>query len=253
MDILKDIVLIKINRILMVRCYEGKRWVESNRRCYALSFCYGGQITYYMNGKTYISDSEHAVILPKGAAYSLHGNSKGIFPVIEFDCENFPCDTITLLPLTNPEACLRDVEKMQSMLLFPENRLLIFSKFYELVDKLYREQLPQQNLLRPAIQYIEKHLEDADISNDQLAKEVGISEIYFRKLFSQQYGVTPRQYILNVRIKKAKQLLTSSNCNIAELAEECGFTNVYHFCRTFKKRTGMTPTQYSREYSDFGI
>lgn len=253
MDILKNIVLTDNIGLQMVHFSKGQRYVKTNRPRFGISFCYSGQITYSMGGKTYVSDPKHAVILPKGGTYSLYGDEDGVFPLLNFDCEHFPCDTITVLPLVNPEACLRDFEKMQSLILFSDNRLQVFSAFYELIDKLYREQLPQQNLLRPAIQYIEKHLGDADISNDQLAKEVGISEIYFRRLFSQQYGVTPRQYILNVRIQKAKQLLTSRNCNIAELAEECGFTNVYHFCRTFKKRTGMTPTQYSRANFDVGI
>ena len=54
-------------------------------------------------------------------------------------------------------------------------------------------------------------------------------------------------------IEKAKQLLIARSCNVEDVAEQCGFSSVYHFCRTFKTRTGMTPTQYSRANSNVGL
>ncbi len=182
----------------------------------------------------------------------MHADKAGLFPLISFECKGFSCDEIQVIPLRDPGACLADYERISRLLWRKEGQLAAYAALYELLDKVFTPQ-QEDHRLSPALSYLAEHLSDPTLCNAQLAEVLGISEVYLRKLFLTQLGTTPRQYILNVRIQKAKQLLTSSNCNIAELAEECGFTNVYHFCRTFKKRTGMTPTQYSREYSDFGI
>ena len=250
---LNDITLTSVHPPIIVLSGKGHRHVESKRKYYALSLCYGGQITYTMNGKTYVSVPGTVVILPKNGAYSLVGDKEGIFPVLNFDCEENLCDTITVLPLSNPDACLRDCENLQRLFLFPENRLRIFSAFYELLNKVFRNQRPQENLLYPAIRYIEQNISDPNLSNTVLAGMIGFSEVYFRKLFSQHYGITPRQYILNARIQQAKQLLTTNRYSITKLAEVCGFSSVYHFCRAFKQHTGTTPTQYAKQHATFQI
>ena len=56
---------------------------------------------------------------------------------------------------------------------------------------------------------------------------------------------TPRQYLLNQRIQRATYLLINTTLSITDIAGECGFSNLYHFCRTFKQRTGLTPSEYA--------
>lgn len=223
------------------------------RETYGLSFCLRGQITYTMDGKQYVSDPGHAVILPQGGFYSLYGDKEGMFPLINFRCENFCCDTIMVLPLQNAQTCIKDFEKMNSLFLFKENRLSIFSILYALLHKIAKEQLPQQNLLYPAMRYMEKNIADPQLSNTVLAKQVGISEVYFRKLFSTLYGCTPKQYVLDIRMQKAKQLLGDALLTVTAVAEACGFSSVYHFCRVFKERVGITPTQYAKHNKTFRI
>ena len=80
-----------------------------------------------------------------------------------------------------------------------------------------------------------------------LAEKCGISEVYFRRLFTEQYKVTPKQYIIDLRINKAKQLLTDGIFKIGAISESCGFSNPYHFCRVFKEKTGLTPTEFMKQ------
>jgi len=96
-----------------------------------------------------------------------------------------------------------------------------------------------------------EHFDDAALSNEILASQSGISEIYFRRLFKEMFGTTPKQYILELRIKKACKLLMESSSNISEIAEACGFSSVYHFCRAFKSITSLTPTEYSKQNQDY--
>ena len=103
------------------------------------------------------------------------------------------------------------------------------------------------NTLTTAIKYIEKNYQNPTLTNKTLAKECKISEVYLRKLFAAQLQTTPKQFILEIRMQKAKQLLTEGGVKISTIAEHCGVSNPYHFCRLFKQKTGMTPTEYARQ------
>ena len=106
------------------------------------------------------------------------------------------------------------------------------------------EQMSENNIIRAALQYMENNISDPALSNSVLAAKANISEVYFRKLFVSQYGISPKQYILDVRIEKAKELLSDGAKKITSISEECGFSSIYHFSRSFKEKTGFTPTEY---------
>ena len=64
--------------------------------------------------------------------------------------------------------------------------------------------------------------------------------------FKKHYGKTPSRVITDLRIQKAKELLSATDCSISQIAEDCGFDNVYYFSNAFKKETGMTPSAYRK-------
>ena len=97
------------------------------------------------------------------------------------------------------------------------------------------------------MKYLEKHFADPTLNNQILSEYSQISEVYFRQLFKQTFNTTPRQYILELRLQNAKQLLSDRSIPVSEVAEKCGFSNIYHFCRSFKGHTGMTPTEYRQK------
>jgi stage III sporulation protein SpoIIIAA len=66
------------------------------------------------------------------------------------------------------------------------------------------------------------------------------------KLFLEKYGMTPRQFIIDIRINKAKQLLGEGKLKVSEVATQCGFSSSYHFCRTFRDHVGVTPSYYAQ-------
>jgi AraC family transcriptional activator of mar-sox-rob regulon len=79
---------------------------------------------------------------------------------------------------------------------------------------------------------------------DDLARDSGICRTLFCRLFKQQTGLSLSKYILNVRVHTAMELLAGSDLPITRVAQECGFTNLSHFHREFKKLTQMTPRHY---------
>lgn len=245
MNTLYKTTVTDIKGLFTVLSPKGRNETIKNRKSYGLSFCTEGRITYEMNGKQAVSDEYHAVILPKGQSYSLYGNKSGIFPVINFDCKEFLCDEVISLPIQKSDTYVKDFEKMKALSLFEENRAKMMSVFYNMLHRLSTES-SVQNVILPAIRYIESNYQNPKLSNAELAEKCNISEVYFRKIFTETYKTTPKQFIVDIRINKAKQLLSDGFLNIGAVAEECGFSNQYHFCRLFKEKTGFTPTEYTK-------
>ena len=244
---LNDIVITEIKSVFTVPSPKGRHDKMVNRYCYGLSLCISGQITYTHNNKEFISDPHHAVILPKGQNYTIHGDKDGIFPVINFECAAPICDTIVTIPIDNVDSYIKEYEQIKSLILFNRSRAKTISIFYNILHKLASETTPSSNMLAPAIKYLEKNFFDSDITNTHLAKLCDISEVYFRKQFFEIYKTTPHQFVIDMRISKAKQLLTDGILKINAISEKCGFSNPYHFCRIFKQKTGLTPTEYVKE------
>lgn len=249
---LNKITVTDIKQLFTVFSPRGRREVIRNRKSYGLSFCAEGKITYEINGKQAVSDVNHAVILPKGQSYSLYGNKSGIFPVINFDCKEFLCSEVISLPIRSSDAYIKNFEKMKALSLFEENRAKIMSTFYNVLYRLSTES-SVHNIIIPAIKYIENNYQDPKLSNAELAEKCNISEVYFRKVFAETYKTTPKQFIVDIRINKAKQLLSDGFSKVGAVAEQCGFTNQYHFCRLFKEKTGLTPTEYMKQNRIFKI
>lgn len=241
-EIFNNMVVTDIVSVFTAVSQKGKKILISSRKSYGLSFCTEGEIIYTQNGKQYIEDKHHAIILPQGKEYNLLGTQKGIFPVINFHCQNFLCDTLISIPIENPSEFMKDYEKLFSLSLFDGNRMKMLSIFYNILHKMTIS--PDFQVLLPAIKHIENNYHDPKLNNSELALQCHISEVYFRKLFSEQYKTTPRQFIIDIRINKAKQLLSEGILKISAISELCGFSNPYHFCRTFKKQVGVTPTEY---------
>lgn len=246
MNIINKITVTDIKELFTVSSPKGRSEEIKNRKSYGFSFCAEGKITYEMNGKQAVSDERHAIILPKGRSYSLYGNKSGNFPVINFDCKEFVCDEVISLPIQSSDTYIKDFEKMKALSLFEENRAKMMSVFYNILHRLSTES-SVHNVILPAIRYIESNYQNPKLSNAELAEQCNISEVYFRKIFTEAYKTTPKQFIVDIRINKAKQLLSDGFLNIGAVAEECGFSNQYHFCRLFKEKTGFTPTEYLKQ------
>ncbi len=104
------------------------------------------------------------------------------------------------------------------------------------------------NEQQPSYLYsIHTYLEQAEMSEvtvETVAEMVGISVSYLHQLFIKHNGITPYQFILDLKIKKAKLLLASTGNLIKNIGGSCGFSSHESFSRSFKKHTGMTPREY---------
>lgn len=101
-----------------------------------------------------------------------------------------------------------------------------------------------------------KHLSDAGFSLSQAVSQTAYCDDHFRRLFKRYIGVTPAEYLSELRINYAKQLLLHeypSHMKIAGVAHASGFSDPYYFARYFKKKTGCTPSEYSQHRDENDI
>ncbi len=250
---LENITVTDILDIITVSSPKGRSYTMTRRKSFGLSLCIDGQITYTHKGTNYVSDQNHAVILPEGEDYTLYGDRAGHFPLINFTCTEPICDKITVIPLKEPSAYLKAYEQMETLFFLKGSRTKLMSLFYDMLNRLCSADEPLYNILAPSIRYIEENYDSQSLTVSELAGLCGISEVYYRKLFTAKYGVPPKQYIIDLRIAKAKQLLSGGRLKISAVAEECGFSNQYHFSRLFKERVGITPSEYMYENRIFKI
>lgn len=86
------------------------------------------------------------------------------------------------------------------------------------------------------------------LSAGTLAKECGLSTSRFIHLFKEKTGYSLTNYIVKMRLEKAKTILSAGNLKISEIALECGYSNQNYFSLAFKKYTGMSPTKYKEAF-----
>jgi AraC-like DNA-binding protein len=87
------------------------------------------------------------------------------------------------------------------------------------------------------------------ITTQDLCSKVFISESQLRLLFKNNLAVSPMEYILQVRLNKAKELLLETNRPIGEIARSVGFDDISYFIRVFRRKERITPAQYRRRVS----
>lgn len=94
-----------------------------------------------------------------------------------------------------------------------------------------------------AVEYIRAHYRDDSICVDQVAEQFHMSVSYFSKLFNEYVGMTFPEFINDLRLTYAKELLLANrDINIKRVAEMCGFSTTSYFSQQFKKKFGISPS-----------
>lgn len=193
----------------------------------------------------------HGYTTPKGMEYSEHiiihcfayaPNGQNLIRLFKdkiFKVENVEYWTTRLKEL----CCLNDWEND----LFKKRSASLYKTLLQELllngAALYEFNIKGDKRIHKALQIIENDY-DQDISIDDLANECGLQTARFRQLFKKQTRQSPRQYLINCRLKHAKQLLIQTDYTIQEIAELTGFRHNHYFCSVFKKKQQQTPLDY---------
>jgi AraC family transcriptional regulator len=125
------------------------------------------------------------------------------------------------------------------------NRFVALNYHKPAPDLVHRANRLTRNQLQRIRDFVEAHL-DTDIRLNMMAGICGLSTEYFLRVFKASFGISPYQYVLNLRVERAKTLLGDAEHSLAEIALQCGFSHQEHMTRMFRRFTGVTPGRYRR-------
>lgn len=135
--------------------------------------------------------------------------------------------------------------ELEAMLLLILTRMARDPQMSELSGAQSRRELRS---VEPALLYIaERYAHEIKVS--QLARSCAMSESYFRKTFADTMGIPPLDYVNRYRVQRAMHMLSMSDVNVSQAAQECGFSSMATFHRNFIRYVGQNPTQWRREYA----
>ena len=220
-----------------------------------LSFILEGEALYYVNEEKIKVSKNMVIFLPSGISFHSRG-LKGNFHYfsIKFSMTNnrlikpFQKPYIVSNPRYFHNAFINMREKWERKGF--GYKLEIKSILYDVISKLitedvnYEDSFKNYHLVKKSIKYMEENYFNSDLNIEKIASASNITSAYFRNLFKEIYGISPVKHINKIRLEKAKELLEFSREPIYKIGEKTGFSSVYHFERTFKQNTGLTPTQY---------
>ena len=139
----------------------------------------------------------------------------------------------------------------------PYYELLLKSQLFQLLHLLYDhgyvvkkntdDHYRKNEKLRGLIDHIHHHFQE-NLTIDQMADYMGYSKTHFMSVFKQQTGTSCMEFVIQVRLREACSLLTSSLKSVLEISNQVGFNNLSNFNRQFKRYYHMTPSHYRKQF-----
>ncbi len=126
----------------------------------------------------------------------------------------------------------------------------IIDKHFEINPSEIEVESQDEKLVKKAIELVEKNIENTDFSVEDLSRELGMSRVHLYKKLLALTGKTPIEFIRIIRLKRAAQLLQSSQLTVSEVAYKVGFNNPKYFARYFKEEFGVLPSVYAKKETD---
>jgi len=223
----------------------------------ALTFRLSGSKRLESGGETFLSEPGSITYMPPGLGYRSEilesGNMIAIhFHVIEKEAGNAP----RILRPEDPRGfenlfyALRGRYQPRR-----EKDYTCMSLLYEILAKISQECIDYEHQTFPkkilaAKTKIEGDFANPELTIEMLAQQLHISQVYLRRSFRLCFGVSPIQYLKQLRLENAKVLLRTSYYSVGCVAQMCGYSSLNYFSTEFRKATGVSPSHYWKLYNE---
>lgn len=254
LDVLSNIRVKDIHQVIFNFPTKPNRNTYTREHVVGLVFVISGEIHFTYDDKHFKVKSGQAILLTGDKTYSYYRDKPARIMLINFvPWDNLGSEDFIVFNIRDMSKYIPDFQAMYNLtpfdMAYKKNAFL--SVFYNLLARIVRSETHKHPAIEKAIEYINKNISNPDLDLVDVAKYSCYSEGYLRKRFTEQFDMSPIQYIQNQRLNLAETLLNNENLSIKEISEECGYASQFYFSRAFKKRTGYPPSEYRRRYSKF--
>ena len=222
-------------------------------------FVLTGKAEYFFDGKQKTANAGDIIYLANHSKYEIKVTDDNYtFYFVDFFFENesktvFQNEIFSSKSFSVLENRFKELYDLWRLGNFAEKiycKSLIYQIYYQVVRSSLNAYITKANRqkIERIIEYISENIQNSELSVATLSEMCGSSEVHFRRNFHQIYHISPIKFINNLRIKKAKELLTTTSMKISEISEICGFENQYYFAKKFKSDTHLTPSNYRKLY-----
>ncbi|MFR0881416.1 MAG: helix-turn-helix domain-containing protein [Oscillospiraceae bacterium] len=243
--------------------FETRR--DKGRKDYQLLYIASGKSHFFIDGKEHIVTAGHMVIFhpdepqhykyykeDRTSVYWVHFTGSQVEKILEH--YNIIRGEKIIYSGTSPDfqwlfgqiiqelqLCRKQYDEMLTLLL--RNIFILIRRSLE-INKNFTDTMEKE--VSYAIYYFRDNF-NKEINVDEYAQSLNISVSWFIRCFRQITGMTPLQYVINLRISNAQMLLETSDYTISQIAESVGYENALYFSRLFHKQTGISPKEYRKK------
>jgi AraC-like DNA-binding protein len=209
----------------------------------ALSFRTTGRAVFDIDGKRIVNEPGDIIYIPADMPYRADYLSTQSIVVHLIDCNYGEAEKISTL---QSSVIADKFRKMLDSWREDHSVNRAKSRLYDLFARLEKEstdELIDPELFR-CLRYIDEHYSDPTIRIERICEEIHVSHSSLQRKFNQYFDMTPKQYIVKLRINKAVDMLSEGDLRIKEVAYACGFEDEKYFSRVFRETFGYPPTRF---------
>lgn len=241
------------------KCLPSHHFGPAVRAQYLLHFILSGEGEFYVNGISYHLTQNQAFIIKPGESTYYLANEKDPWEYMWFafdgsevtnilqDCGLLGDTPVTSYILDDKliAAFTDTITQLESRM---ENEYTMLGNLYYIFGHLSRSHYATDSefssvYLQHAISFIRNNYRN-DIKVKDIANYAQVERSYLYRLFVEEFSISPKQYLIQYRLRSATDLLTNSDLNTTEIAYACGFSDPSIFCKYFRNHTGFTPKRY---------
>ena len=234
-----DVVALKQKNVSMM---------NTERNFAALSFRFRADTDLFAKGEEYHTRDNSVCFVPSRLDYKRVAREDDLIAV-HFDAIDYTTDRIEHFIPEEPErlaALFRQLLELweQKEIGYKYRCSAILYEILALCHIQNQKDSPAVSKIQASVSYMERHSQDPTLTVGEIAKQSFMSEVYFRKLFREEFGVSPQKYIISLRIQNAVGLIATGYYSLQEVARLSGYQDYKYFSVEFKRIMGVSPSEY---------
>lgn len=204
----------------------------------ALSLRTGGTGTFYADGKSFLSVPGDVLFIPAYTDYEVRYKKSSSTVIHLIDCSYNRAENISSANSAMLRLCFDELSENNGKFNIQKSLL------YKILGILESSQKSHDTDLQSCIEFMEQNFTDPQITVADICKNAHISESTLNRKIRDCLGVSCKQYITNLRLNKAVDMLICGNFSVKQISYQCGFNDEKYFSRLIKSKYGTSPSHF---------